>query len=123
MIVVYRHIRQNHQCETKSAPPLDKEGRDGSKTGIGCRYILSNKLRAVSRASRLGHDYGGPDDCDCHWDGDGHSRLHKVHGIWFDCKVLRVENLDLHIIDSEVHTTEVVCFLWREAQPLSLTLR
>ena len=23
----------------------------------------------------------------------------------------------------EVHTTEVVCFLWREAQPLSLTLR
>ena len=34
----------------------------------------------------------------------------------------QVEPRDAHLV-REVHTTEVVCFLWQKAQPASLTLR
>lgn len=49
MILVYRHIRQNHRCETKSVPPLDKEGRDGLETDIECRYDPIDYLRFLLR--------------------------------------------------------------------------
>ena len=52
----------------------------------------------------------------------------EVFGAWQEmdknpCKMRRSDVIYECCDTSEVHTTEVVCFLWLEAQPLSLTLR